>query len=337
MFKMGGVDLPTVEDWHAQTDVRGTTRAGDILLVDTALKAVVEASRKGDMLSKFHSLSDLITALQKAKKTTDTRGTFGKERIVHLNNLEQPVISARRYYAATGPVINTILTSPTDIYKKKEQGVTGAALADEIFSNFLIYAKAHWSYVASAQAGGEDVLSGRAVAFPCGGIANALKIVFQSFFGDSPTEFIRITGYLITKPTYSCFDAKVTGNVKSAGITDDWDGSCIFNEHYFLKYANQYYDPCMTTKYALQDEVIETRLKKVGSAPILVSTDLNHPYIYAFNSTKNVPGFNGSYVRFRIDSFSSSPELLQLFRAQHLDAFTDKDAENTAKACGKTT
>lgn len=332
-MKIGGVDMPTKEDWIRETAIFGKPRKGFTKLVDDK---VDDLWTKSDMIGKFVALTDLRNAIQ--KQLNSVKGQ-DRQKTEILNSLDEKARKAIKYFAATGPTIQKILTSPLDIYKQRSNEIGGKDMANMIFANYMSYAKANWSYVASATAGGEDVLSGNASSLPCGGIAFALRIIYQSFFDAGLTKLITIAGYLITKPTFHCFDNKVTGNVKSPGPPDNWDGACIFNQHFFLSYGGQFYDPCMDTKYTEEEEVIAAKLVKIGTiktSVILVPAKIGeHDYIYVYDSTKDVPGFNGSYVKFKIDSFNNSGDLLRLIREAGLDKIEEPDIKKAATACRK--
>ncbi|MGD2068523.1 MAG: hypothetical protein PVI57_07535, partial [Gemmatimonadota bacterium] len=63
-------------------------------------------------------------------------------------------------------ILDTIMSTPVDI-----AALDGASLErrlDGVFSNLLYYAKSHWSYTASGNTGGEDLLAGTAHQAPCG-------------------------------------------------------------------------------------------------------------------------------------------------------------------------
>jgi len=335
-FKIGGTEFPTLEEWKLQTPLKNNVqRPLNLVKVDDALKKTqAQTGGKADMFGIFEALCELCNAIDVSKKTDGPLNNL----YVALNTLENEAIKARRYYAATGPLIIRILSQPVDVFAAREKNEGNLQLADKIYSNFVHYAKAHWSYVASSKHGGEDVLAGRATAFPCGGIATALKIVFISFFGNKvPTQYKMISTYLITKPEYHCFDGKVTGNVKNVGKLGHFDGATIFNMHFYLEFNGKFYDPCMDTTYTEDNQVVQAFLvKKGGGALVPEKKSQGHPFIYLFDRDIKVSGFNGGWVRIRMDSFANSDELWKLV-TENLGQPESKQTEMKALAiaCGK--
>ena len=76
-------------------------------------------------------------------------------------------------------VRDEILKGPEDIAYLKEKGRKIDQLADALFTNFMYYAKKNWQYEASSNKGGQDLLNGYTGPVPCGGIANALRIMLE--------------------------------------------------------------------------------------------------------------------------------------------------------------
>lgn len=150
-----------------------------------------------------------------------------------------------------------IFSSPVDIPKllvtKKPE-----ACVDSLFTNFMYHAKQRWSYIASAQAGGADLLSGAATQVPCGGIATALKILIEDKL-KLKADYITIPGYIWTKASFLSFDAKVKGNVSRAESPGLFNEGCLFNEHYFVKCGGKYYDPCLNSIYTQENESVRKR------------------------------------------------------------------------------
>jgi hypothetical protein len=202
-------------------------------------------------------------------------------------------------------IIDTILSTPVDVrgIANSDKGAELTSRLNGAFSNLLSYAKTHWSYTASGSLGGQALLDGTGTAAPCGGIATALKLVFLEL-GVPPDaiEYIRVTGYLWTGPEYLCFDPKVYGNVRQLDGRDYRNG-CIFNEHYYLKCNNTYYDPCLSTAYAARDQSIKAKFTKSFSIggpgnqrKFLVSPDNRTCFLYMRDEP--VPGFQGAYAMF---------------------------------------
>ena len=141
----------------------------------------------------------------------------------------------------------TIFTGPVNIPKLLERK-PAADCVDSLFANFMFYAKANWSYIASAQAGGEDLLNGTAKQVPCGGIATALKILIEDKL-KLPATYVTKSGYVWTKDSYLSFDREVQGNVSRAESPFLFNEGCFFNEHYFIRCGAKFYDPCLDSVY----------------------------------------------------------------------------------------
>lgn len=200
-------------------------------------------------------------------------------------------------------IMDTILAGPADT------GAAGASLErrlDAAFSNLLHYAKTNWNYTASGSTGGADLLAGTAHQAPCGGIATALKLVFINGLGvpDTDIEYIRLTGYLWTAANFLCFDPKVTGNLRDLDGRDYRNG-CIFNEHYYLKVNNKFYDPCLSTAYIVRDQSVKARFQgkqnmMVGlGRKMLYTADMATGFMYM--PKEKVPGFQGAWAKFPLN------------------------------------
>jgi len=195
-----------------------------------------------------------------------------------------------------------ILKGPVDIAALSKDNAPRERLLDGTFSNLLAYAKKNWSYVASSSAGGEALLDGTANAAPCGGIATALKLVFLNGLNVpvKDIEYIRITGYVWTGPTYLCFDPKVKGNLRRLDKPNEYGLGCIFNEHYYLKCGDKYYDPCLSVTYAARDQSIKEKFAKQfflgGNRKILLTNDKKTCMLYM--PAEPVAGFQGSWAMF---------------------------------------
>ncbi len=192
----------------------------------------------------------------------------------------------------------SILSTPVNIAALKSKGAPPQQLADSVFTNFLYYAKRNWSYIASARAGGEDLLAGRATAVPCGGLAKALKMLYEEDLKIPKTdvEYITIPGYVWTKPEYLCFDPKVQGNVRKPGDKNYRNG-CIFNEHYYLRCGTKFYDPCLSSTYAIRDACVEDKLIVITRGEFLQTTDKQT--MFFFCGDEMVPGWQrGAWMMF---------------------------------------
>lgn len=184
-----------------------------------------------------------------------------------------------------------IFSSPVDIPSLLKKGTAPAACVDSLFTNFMYYAKAHWSYIASATAGGEALLNGSATMVPCGGIATALKMLIEEKLGQH-VNYITISGYVWTKPSFLSFDPKVKGNVYRAQSPGLYNEGCFFNEHYFIQCNNKYYDPCLNSIYNNQTEAIRKRyaVSEILSKGSVMSGENNNSLLI-FNPNVIVPGW----------------------------------------------
>jgi hypothetical protein len=159
-----------------------------------------------------------------------------------------------------------IFSSPVNIPQLLNRNVKpAAACVDDLFINFMYYAKKNWSYIASASAGGEALLNGTATQVPCGGIATALKYIIEEKLNQQ-VDYIRKASYVWTSPRFLCFDPKVRGNVARFESNMLYNEGCLFNEHYFIKCGNKFYDPCLNSIYMTEDQAL---LKYYNPADII--------------------------------------------------------------------
>lgn len=200
----------------------------------------------------------------------------------------------------------TLLSRPVDLSALISDGRPIEGQLDAAFANLMSYARANWNYTASSRNGGADLLAGTATSAPCGGIATALKIFFIEELGldDDDVEYVRVTGYLWTGPNYLCFDKNVVGNIRTMN-SDNYGNGCIFNEHYYLKAAGKYYDPCLSTAYSIRDQSIKEKfaplnrfkLGRMGNRMFLTTADGNVGF--CFMPGEIVSGFSqGAYCMF---------------------------------------
>jgi len=203
-------------------------------------------------------------------------------------------------------IIDTILTTPVNVAGLRKEGKALELQLDGAFSNLVNYASKNWQYTASGSTGGQALLDGSAKAAPGGGIATALKLVFINGLGvaEKDIEYIRITGYLLTGPTYLCYDPQMKGNVRKLDGPKDYGNGCVFNEHYYLKCGNKYYDPCLSVAYAMRDQSIKERFGGPksnftlgGSRRLLVTANQKTGFLYM---QEPVHGFQGSWVMFDV-------------------------------------
>jgi hypothetical protein len=191
-----------------------------------------------------------------------------------------------------------ILAGPNPIAQLMKDKTPNQQLADNLFINFIQYAKKHWQYIASSQSGGDDLLSGKATAVPCGGIAKALRSMLEDDLKIPKTdvEYITISGYVWTKPQYISFDPSVTGNVRDANSRDYRQG-CLFNEHYYLRCLAKFYDPCLSANYANRDECVLMKPTVLMKGEFLLSPDKQT--VLMFMKAEKVNGWQqGAWMKF---------------------------------------
>lgn len=101
-----------------------------------------------------------------------------------------------------------------------------------------------------------------------------------------------------TKPTYSCFDPKVVGNVR--GLRDrSYRNGCIFNEHYYLRWRTKFYDPCMSSAYPVRDACVKERF--IGGRVYMVGADRkalmtsDRRSLLLYMPKESVAGFRGAW------------------------------------------
>ncbi len=220
-------------------------------------------------------------------------------------------------------ILDEILEGPVDIAALIKDNAPRERRLDGAFSNLLNYARKNWSYTASGNTGGEALLAGTGNAAPCGGIATALKLVFINGLNvpANDIEYIRITGYVWTGPTYLCFDPKVVGNLRKLDTPANYNNGCIFNEHYYLKCGEKYYDPCLSISYAVRDQSIKEKfggknVMMIGTnRRLLVTTSQQTCFLYM--PSEPVPGFQGAWAMFDATKKNIEKALgSQLFRTE---------------------
>ena len=237
------------------------------------------------------------------------------------------------HFGAMGATLNKLLTTPNDIFEAKKT-LAAPAVADRTYQNFMAWAKLNCQYVASASASGEDILTGSVRAVPCGGFAHALKSLFETALGTGvPVNYIRLTGYLITDPSYDCFDATVTGNVTPAG-SGVHDGRCIFNEHYFIEFHGKYYDPCMDSTYTVERAVVQAGLTKPGGGNVVLPPVPNaNDEIYIHSASGIAQGFNGSWYAVPIKNVKSSADLQTALGLPAFNTLKQTDIDALVQRC----
>ena len=148
----------------------------------------------------------------------------------------------------------------------------------KLFASFVGYASVNWNYAATSGAQtAPDLLAGEGTkSVACGTLREALKIIVREDM-KLTAENADINGHFLTKRQLSCFDPKVKGNVGNRGATT-YDLACHFSTHYFLKTNGKYYDACLTSTYAREDEPILQRtrgitgvnMRKAGTGKALI-------------------------------------------------------------------
>lgn len=213
-----------------------------------------------------------------------------------------------------------ILAGPNPMAQLKKDGATNQQLADNLFINFLQYARKHWQYIASSRSGGDDLLAGKATAVPCGGIATALKMMLEDDLKIPKTdvEYITISGYVWTKPTYISFDPSVTGNVRDANSRDYRQG-CLFNEHYYLRCLAKFYDPCLSANYANRDECVLMKPTVLFKGEFLLSPDKQT--VLMFKKAEKVNGWQqGAWMKFPVKEFRKHVDKIEIEKLAKISA-----------------
>ena len=175
---------------------------------------------------------------------------------------------------------------------------------DILFSNFVAYAAANWSYRTTSDTTAEGLINGTGgVITACATIANAFRLLINMYFSDVVESGISLdssTGksHFLVKPGLKCFDPKVIGNIGNFGATtaNEFGVATYFPNHYLAKVGIKYYDPCLMASYIAPDGPIleHTKdisfgrrnpggIKKVGKGPFLK---------FLMVEQKPVPGFS---------------------------------------------
>ena len=168
----------------------------------------------------------------------------------------------------------------------------GAGATAELFAGFVGYAAANWSY--AAQSGAQkapDLLADEGAKFvACGTLREAFKIMLREDLNLTVAN-TDINDRFLTKPSLSCFDSKVKGNVGNRG-SPTFEAACHFSSHYFVETGGKYYDPCLMAVYTSPSGPIahktslvknSNNLRKVGTGKSL--------YILRILPGRSVPGF----------------------------------------------
>ena len=187
-----------------------------------------------------------------------------------------------------------IFTNKHDILKEKGT-VADSTLVDHLFENFMQYASANWSYSASAP--GQtvaDLLStsgGKTVA--CDTLAGA----FTRLIKEADEKLIpegKSKNWFITRPDLKCFDGKVTGNMGNPDAVI-YNLGCHFSAHFFTKFGDKFYDPCLSTTYTKEDGAVLMETRLVAGTNNLRYAGIGRTVILLKPKQKVIPGF-GSVV-----------------------------------------
>jgi hypothetical protein len=160
--------------------------------------------------------------------------------------------------------MDTLLTAPNNVRMRLKGGVPKESLTDEVFYNFVYYARNHWHYAAgriSAVGDARKLLDGTGKEAACQGFTAALRLVFTDGLGIGPEKMaaVGIKYYFWASPKYKCFDPLVKGNIRKLHGLKTYHQGTIFSEHWYFQCCGKYYDPTMACIYRVKDElVVET-------------------------------------------------------------------------------
>jgi hypothetical protein len=175
---------------------------------------------------------------------------------------------------------------------------------DILFSNFVAYASANWTYRTSSDTTDEGLINGTGGTITaCATIANAFRLLVNKYYPDMPESPISLDsssqrGHFLVKPGLKCFDPKSIGNIGNYGAksASEFGVATFFPNHYLAKVGTKYYDPCLMATYISPDGPIGPRtkdisfgrknpggIKKVGNGAQLM---------FLVTEQKPVPGFS---------------------------------------------
>lgn len=314
-FPLGREKFPYSEVWKELSSVTGARRTGAIAAVDAALEAASKCGTANDMIAMQLGAFELTLACDAMLRGIGTFDVQARQRREAVEELGRRAKLARDYYSNATPVLQAILSSPIDIFALKGSGASLQVLVDRVFGNFVAYARANWQYVGKSNWGGPDLLAGTTRAAPCGGIANALRIVLGTVLpeGAPPVRFVTLSGRLVTRKRYHCFDPRVRGNVRLKN--DMLDGSCLFNNHYFLGWAGLHFDPCMAATYISENDVVEeVPVALTGVNDLLVVAKENArktDSLFFYDERTTVPGFSSTWARVPIAEVKDGNSLIE--------------------------
>lgn len=349
-FTLGGQKFPQPDEWkqtplgedgvpHCPTT---KPRKGDLAAIDNALQAANDLCWGIDHMAQSGALTVLVSAADhwiRSNPLHTFQGSDKKDRIAAVKELRARADKSAKLLGKAHSRIKQLITAPNDINKELLFDSPLDVIGEKLWVNFMTWARANVQYAASSTFGGEDLLGGATNAVPCGGIATALRILFQSVLGNKvPSKMmVTIPGYLITKAEYKCFDAKVKGNVRDAR-TKVLDGRCIFNQHFYLQFSDsKFFDPCMNTTYAVKNSCIEQELKKGPESFALPKIPNRDSEIYFHHKALDVPGFNGSWTKCLVKDIGSEADLKTLLGDAHFNEMTSDDRQVAVARCVQAT
>lgn len=158
-------------------------------------------------------------------------------------------------------IMDTLLTAPNNVRFRLKNGTPKESLTNEVFNNFIYYARNHWHYSAAHQSTGPAVaalLDGSGDQASCIILTAALRRVLRDGLGIPQDQLLSvgINHYFWASPKYKCFDPLVKGNLRKLhGLNIHHQGT-IFSEHWYLQCCGKYYDPTTARIYAVKDELV---------------------------------------------------------------------------------
>ncbi|MBI5388183.1 MAG: hypothetical protein HZA90_26255 [Verrucomicrobia bacterium] len=336
-FKLGRAKLPSLETWKTLSAVRGAPRTGAILKVDAALAAAQQVELDPDFLVKQMAAFELFLACDAMLRGLGFLDLQAKQRKEAVEELKRRAKEALDFFGAAAPVVQAILSRPTDILQLKLAGTSLHVIVDRVFNNFVTYARAHWQYSATSGFGGDDLLAGRTNSVPCGGIAGALQTILKALLGR--TEAVpraQFNGYFLAKKEYACYDPLVRGNVRDRA--GHYDGACLFSSHHYLQWGGLFYDPCLTHIYTNDRQMVaEELVKMTGAVACVKPNPRRNDFIYV-NDLANPPhGFGSSWTRVKIGDVTSVGALQNLLPSPLKEKLNSTSSEAIAIAnfCAK--
>ena len=195
-----------------------------------------------------------------------------------------------------------MLTNRHDILKEKGT-IADSLLVDHLFENFMLYATANWNYGA-AGAPGDLLGTSGSKTVACDNLAGAftslIKIADDKLKpnpGGRPYK-----NWFISRPELKCFDRKVTGNMGNPGAigATNFNLGCHFSAHYFVKFGDKYYNPCLSTTYGREDGAVFMQTNLVMGSDNLRYAGTGKSIILLKQKQMAVPGFTSVFEIFSI-------------------------------------